>query len=118
MPQVRHWLRNSALPFAVAITLGLIAAHTSLVQPHGLQLDRSIQIDLRTGWLNTLMLGVSYVVSPVGGLLILGLWTLWLLVIRHRPYDAASTFLVVVVGWNAVQVACSASWRSPSPNSV
>ncbi|MFF2809692.1 hypothetical protein ACFVT2_21475 [Streptomyces sp. NPDC058000] len=84
MPQVRHWLRSSVLVFAVAIILGLIAAHTSLVQPRDLQLDRSLQTDLRTGWLNTPMLGVSYVVSPVGGLLIPGIWTLWLLPRLHR----------------------------------
>ncbi|MFD4552995.1 phosphatase PAP2 family protein [Streptomyces sp. NPDC058469] len=105
MPQVRHWLRNALIVFAPAIALGLIAAHTSLLQPDELRLDRALQNDTRTGWLNTVMLGVSDIVSPVGGLVILALWCGWLLLRRHRPVDAASTFLVVAVGWNSAEIA-------------
>jgi undecaprenyl-diphosphatase len=105
MPQVRHWLRNSLIAFALAIALGLIAAHTSLLQPDELRLDRALQNDTRTGWLNTVMLGVSNIVSPVGGLVILALWCGWLLLRRHRPVAAVSTFLVVAVGWNSAEIA-------------
>jgi undecaprenyl-diphosphatase len=105
MPQVRHWLRKSLIVFTLAIALGLIAAHTSLLQPDELRLDRALQNDTRTGWLNTVMLGVSNIVSPVGGLVILALWCGWLLLRCHRPVDAVSTFLVVAVGWNSAEIA-------------
>ncbi|GAA3835162.1 hypothetical protein GCM10022403_079910 [Streptomyces coacervatus] len=105
MPQVRHWLRNPLIVFALAITLGLVAAHTSLLQPDELRLDRALQNDTRIGWLNTVMLGVSNIVSPVGGLVILSLWCGWLLLRRHHPVDALSTFLVVAVGWNSSEIA-------------
>ncbi|MGA5130911.1 phosphatase PAP2 family protein [Streptomyces olivoreticuli] len=104
MPYVRHWLRNSILLFALAITLGLVAAHTHLIQPHDLQLDRTIQ-KLRTGWLNHTMEGVSYLASPVAGVVILALWSGWLLFVRRRPMRAVATFLVVAIGWNSTQLA-------------
>lgn len=104
MPYVRHWLRNSILLFALAITLGLVAAHTHLIQPHDLKLDRTIQT-LRTGWLNHTMEGVSYLASPVAGVVILAVWSGWLLFVRRRPMRAVATFLVVAVGWNSTQLA-------------
>ncbi|TKA10179.1 phosphatase PAP2 family protein [Actinacidiphila oryziradicis] len=105
MPYVRHWLRNSLLVFAFAIVLGLIAAHTHLTQPHELLWDRDLQTSTRTGWLNTLMLGVSDIFSPVGGLVIIALWCGWLLFARHKPVTAVSTFLVIAVGWNSSEIA-------------
>ncbi|RLU79304.1 phosphoesterase [Streptomyces griseocarneus] len=105
MPYVRHWLRNSILLFAAAITLGLVAAHTRLIQPHDLQLDRTIQTHLRAPWLNHVMEGISALASPVAGVVILALWSGWLLFVRKRPMRAAATFLVVAVGWNSTQVA-------------
>ncbi|MFI9723649.1 phosphatase PAP2 family protein [Streptomyces sp. NPDC052396] len=105
MPYVRHWLRNSVLLFAVALVLGLLAAHTSLIQPHDLSLDRTIQTNLRTGWLNEVMKGVSYLASPTAGVIVLVVWTGWLLFLRRRPTQAVATFLVVAIGWNSTQVA-------------
>ncbi|GAA3075659.1 undecaprenyl-diphosphatase [Streptomyces olivoverticillatus] len=105
MPYVRHWLRNSILLFAAAIVLGLVAAHTQLIQPHDLDLDRTIQTNTRTGWLNTVMKLVSYCASPVAGVLILAVWSGWLLFVRRRPLRALSTFLVVAIGWNSTQIA-------------
>ncbi|WP_344097731.1 phosphatase PAP2 family protein, partial [Streptomyces stramineus] len=105
MPYVRHWLRNSLLLFAVVIALGLVAAHTRLIQPHDLDLDLTIQDNTRTGWLNHTMEGVSALASPVAGLLILAVWSGWLLFVRRRPVKAAATFLVVAVGWNSTQIA-------------
>ncbi|MEV4870120.1 phosphatase PAP2 family protein [Streptomyces syringium] len=105
MPYVRHWLRNSILLFATAIALGLVAAHTKLIQPHDLQLDRTIQTNTRTGWLNHTMEGVSALASPIAGLLILAVWSGWLLFVRRKPTKAVATFLVVAVGWNSTQIA-------------
>ncbi|CAM5278639.1 phosphatase PAP2 family protein [Streptomyces abikoensis] len=105
MPYVRHWLRNSLLLFAVAITLGLVAVHTDLIQPHDLKLDRTVQTTFRTGWLNVVMEGVSALASPVAGVLILAVWSGWLLFVRRRPVTAVATFLVVAVGWNSTQLA-------------
>ncbi|MDX3075866.1 phosphatase PAP2 family protein [Streptomyces sp. MI02-7b] len=104
MPHVRRWPYVAVLVFLATIALGLVAAHTSLIQPHELAADRAIQTDTRTGWLNTVMLGVSDVASPVSGLAILALWCGWLLLVRHRPVQAVSTFLVVAVGWNASEI--------------
>ncbi|PHQ51825.1 phosphoesterase [Streptomyces cinnamoneus] len=115
MPYVRHWLRNSLLLFALAISLGLVAAHTRLIQPHDLDLDRTIQTNTRTGWLNTLMELVSYCASPVAGVLILGAWCGWLLFARRRPVTAVSTFLVVAVGWNSTQIAKAIVARDRPP---
>ncbi|MBB5121899.1 phosphoesterase [Streptomyces eurocidicus] len=105
MPYVRHWLRNSILLFALAITLGMVAAHTHLIQPHDLRLDRTIQIHTRAEWLNHVMEGISYLASPVAGVIILAIWSGWLLFVRRRPTKAAATFLVVAVGWNSTQIA-------------
>jgi undecaprenyl-diphosphatase len=105
MPQVRHWLRNSALVFLLAITLGLVAAHTSIVQPHDLGLDRTIQTETRSGPLTTVMTLVSDLASPVAGVIVLVVWTGWLLVVRRRPTAAVSTFLVVAIGWNSSLIA-------------
>ncbi|GAA2710537.1 MULTISPECIES: phosphatase PAP2 family protein [Streptomyces] len=115
MPYVRHWLRNSILLFAVAIALGLVAAHTSLIQPHDLDLDRTIQTNTRTGWLNTTMKLVSYCASPVAGVIILAVWAGWLLFVRRRPLAAVSTFLVVAVGWNSTQIAKAIVARNRPP---
>ncbi|MFC1417748.1 phosphatase PAP2 family protein [Streptacidiphilus cavernicola] len=105
MPYVRHWFRTALLLFVLALAIGLVAAHTSLLQPHELRWDRHLQLDTRTGWLNQVMLGVSDVVSPVGGLIILALWCGWLLFVRHDPVKTVTTFLVVAVGWNSSEIA-------------
>jgi membrane-associated phospholipid phosphatase len=105
MPYVRHWLRNSVLLFVLAIALGLVAAHTSLIQPHDLKWDQHLEDDTRSSALTPVMKVVSDIVSPVGGLVILALWCGWLLMRRHQPVQAVSTFLVVAVGWNSSEVA-------------
>ncbi len=105
MPYVRHWLRNSLLLFASAIALGLVAAHTKVIQPHDLDLDRTIQTNTRTGWLNTTMELISYCASPVAGVVILAIWCGYLLFVRRRPITASAVFLVVAVGWNSTQLA-------------
>lgn len=115
MPYVRHWLRNSILLFAAAIVLGLVAAHTTLIQPHDLSLDRTIQTNLRTPWLNHAMELVSYCASPVAGVLILAAWSGWLLFVRRRPTAAVSAFLVVAVGWNSTQIAKAIVARERPP---
>jgi undecaprenyl-diphosphatase len=105
MPYVRHWFRTALLLFVLALAIGLVAAHTSLLQPHELHWDRRLQLDARTGWLNQVMLAVSDVVSPVGGLVILALWCAWLLLVRHSPVKTVTTFLVVAIGWNSSEIA-------------
>ncbi|GHC46769.1 phosphatase PAP2 family protein [Streptomyces cinnamoneus] len=105
MPYVRHWLRYSLLLFATAIALGMVAAHTRLIQPHDLDLDRTIQTNTRTGWLNHTMEAVSYCASPVAGVIILAVWCGWLLFVKRRPITASAVFLVVAVGWNSTQLA-------------
>ncbi|MEU1374077.1 phosphatase PAP2 family protein [Streptomyces triculaminicus] len=105
MPYVRHWLRYSILLFASAIVLGMTAAHTKIIQPHDLDLDRTIQTNTRTGWLNHTMEAVSYCASPVAGVLIIAVWCGYLLFVRRRPIAASATFLVVAIGWNSTQLA-------------
>jgi membrane-associated phospholipid phosphatase len=101
---VRHPLRLAVLLFAAALALGLLAAHTGLITPRDLRLDRDLQTATRTRWLNRTTLDLSQVASPVGGLVILAVWCGWLLA-RRRPVAAVSTFLVVAVGWNVTEVA-------------
>jgi undecaprenyl-diphosphatase len=105
MPYVRHWLRNSLLLFGFALVLGLVAAHTSLIQPHDLKWDQHLEADTRSGALTPVMKLVSDIASPVGGLAILGLWCCWLLFVRHNPVKTVTTFLVVAVGWNSSEIA-------------
>ncbi|MFC5034935.1 hypothetical protein ACFPJ8_40535 [Streptomyces fildesensis] len=105
MPYVRHWLRYSVLLFVAAIAMGLAAAHTSLIQPHDLKWDQHLEDDTRSAALTPVMKVVSDIVSPAGGLVILALWCGWLLIRRHQPVQAVSTFLVVAVGWNSSEVA-------------
>ncbi|MEU4213534.1 phosphatase PAP2 family protein [Streptomyces sp. NPDC026206] len=115
MPYVRHWLRNSVLLFATAIALGLVAAHTRLIQPHDLDLDRTIQTHSRTGWLNHTMEAVSACASPVAGVIILAVWCGWLLFVKRRPIAASATFLVVAIGWNSTQIAKAIVARNRPP---
>ena len=93
------------LVFLAAVALGLVAAHTSLIQPHELRLDRVLQTDTRDLVLTPVMMAVSDLVSPVGGVIILAVWAGWLLLVRRRPVAAVSTFLVVAVGWNISELA-------------
>ena len=103
MPKVRHWLVIPLALFAAALALGLTAAHTSLTRSTELSWDAHIQ-QLRTGWLNRAMLDLANLASPVGGLVITVLITMFFLW-RRNPVQAAATFLVIAVGWNSSQVA-------------
>ena len=103
MPKVRHWLAIPLALFAAALTLGLVAAHTSLTRSTELSWDSQFQ-ELRTGWLNRVMLDLANLASPVGGLVITVLITLFFLW-RRKPVQAAATFLVIAVGWNSSEIA-------------
>ena len=103
MPKVRHWLAIPLALFAAALTLGLVAAHTSATRSTELSWNTDIQ-KLRTGWLNTAMLDVANVAAPPAGLAIavlIALFFLW----RRNPVQAAATFLVIAVGWNSSEIA-------------
>jgi undecaprenyl-diphosphatase len=103
MPKVRHWVAIPLALFAAALALGLIAAHTSLTRSTELSWNSHIQ-QLRTGWLNHVMLDLADVASPVAGLVILALITLYFLW-RRNPVQATATFLVIAVGWNSSEIA-------------
>src|SRR5690348_5836721 len=103
MPKVRHWFAISLLLFAAALTLGLVATHTGLTRTRELSWNADIQ-KLRGSGLNSTMLHLADLASPVAGLAITALVTAVLLV-RHRPVQAASTFLVIAVGWNSSEIA-------------
>ncbi|WP_194919859.1 phosphatase PAP2 family protein [Catenulispora rubra] len=103
MPKVRHWLAIPLALFAAALALGLVAAHTSLTRSTELSWNSHLQ-QLRTGWLNRVMLDLADLASPVGGLVILALITLFFLW-RRNPVQAAATFLVIAVGWNSSEIA-------------
>lgn len=103
MPKVRHWLVISLALFAGAVALGLVAAHTPATRGTELSWDADIQ-RLRTGWLNRVMLDLANVASPVAGLAVLALITLFLLW-RRNPVRAVATFLVIAVGWNSSEIA-------------
>ncbi|WP_456844670.1 phosphatase PAP2 family protein [Cellulomonas sp. P5_C6] len=103
MPYVRRWPLVSVTLGVLALLLGLVATHTVWLQPHGLAVDVEIATDLRSSALTRLMLGVSFLASPVVAVAVLVLWPGWL-VWRRRAVAAAATFLVVVVGWVAAFV--------------
>jgi membrane-associated phospholipid phosphatase len=103
MPKVRHWLVIALVLFAVAIGMGLVAAHTGLTAPHELAFNAHVQ-KLRHPGLNTAFIDLADVASPVGGLAIIAVITLFLLV-RRNPVQAVATFLVIAVGWNVSEVA-------------
>ena len=103
MPKVRHWLVIAVALFAAALAVGLTAAHTSLTRSTELSWDAHVQ-ELRTGWLNRAMLDLANLASPVGGLVIIVLITLFFLW-RRNPVQACATFLVIAVGWNSSEIA-------------
>ena len=103
MPKVRHWFAIPLVLFVAALAIGLVAAHTSVLQPHELQWNTDIQ-KTRSGGLNSFMLDVADVASPVAGLVIIALITGFFLV-RRRPVQAVATFLVIAVGWNSSEIA-------------
>jgi membrane-associated phospholipid phosphatase len=103
MPKVRHWLAIPLALFAAALALGLVAAHTSATRSTELSWNSHLQ-ELRTGWLNHVMLDLADFSSPVGGLVITALITLFFLW-RRNPVQAAATFLVIAVGWNSSEIA-------------
>jgi membrane-associated phospholipid phosphatase len=105
MPYVRRWLLIPIPVFVLAVALGLVAAHTSLTQPHELHLDRLIQTDTRSATLTPVMLAIADIAGPVGGVIILAVWVGWLLLVGRRPVRAVATFLVVGIGWNITEVA-------------
>jgi membrane-associated phospholipid phosphatase len=103
MPKVRHWLAIPLALFATALALGLVAAHTSLTRSTELSWNSRLQ-QMRTGWLNRVMLDLANIASPAGGLAILVLITLFFLW-RRNPVQATATFLVIAVGWNSSEIA-------------
>jgi undecaprenyl-diphosphatase len=103
MPKVRHWLAIPLALFAAALAVGLVAAHTSLTRSTELSWNSHIQ-RLRTGWLNRAVLDFANLASPVAGLVILALITLYFLW-RRNPVQATATFLVIAVGWNSSEIA-------------
>jgi undecaprenyl-diphosphatase len=103
MPKVRHWLAIPLALFAAALALGLIAAHTSLTRSTELSWNSHLQ-QLRTGWLNRVMLDLADIASPAAGLVIavlIAVFFLW----RRNPVQATATFLVIAVGWNSSEIA-------------
>ena len=103
MPKVRHWLAIPLALFAAALALGLVAAHTTLTRSTELSWNSHLQ-QLRTGWLNGVMLDLADIASPVGGLVIavlIAVFFLW----RRNPVQATATFLVIAVGWNSSEIA-------------
>lgn len=104
MPKTRHWVAIPLALFAAAVALGLFAVHTTALTAHDLQLDRNIQTTFRSSSLNTVMLDLADVFSPVAGLVMLAVISGVLLYLR-KPVQAASTFLVVAVGWNSSEIA-------------
>ncbi|GAA2027548.1 hypothetical protein GCM10009839_27950 [Catenulispora yoronensis] len=103
MPKVRHWLVIPLTLFTGAVIIGLVAAHTSATRSTELAWDAHIQ-ELRTGWLNRVMLDLADAAAPVAGLVILALITMYFLW-RGNPVQAVATFLVIAVGWNSSQIA-------------
>jgi undecaprenyl-diphosphatase len=103
MPKVRHWFAIPLVLFVAALALGLVAAHTSVLQPHELQWNTDIQ-KMRSSGLNSFMLDIADVASPVAGLVIIALITGFFLV-RRQPVQAVATFLVIAVGWNSSEIA-------------
>jgi membrane-associated phospholipid phosphatase len=103
MPKVRHWFAIPLVLFAAALALGLVAAHTSVLQPHELQWNTDIQ-KTRSSGLNSFMLHLADVASPVAGLVITVLIAGFFLV-RKQPVQAVATFLVIAVGWNSSEIA-------------
>lgn len=103
MPKVRHWLLIALALFVTALGIGLVAAHTSATSGTELSWDAHIQ-QVRTGWLNRVMLDLANVASPVAGLAVLALLTLYFLA-RREPVRAVATFLVIAVGWNSSEIA-------------
>jgi undecaprenyl-diphosphatase len=104
MPKVRHWVAVPLGLFAVAIGIGLVAAHTSLTAAHELRLNADVQ-KLRHPGLNPVVIHVADLSSPVAGLVIIALITAAMLFLRHDPVQAVATFLVLAVGWNSSEIA-------------
>jgi undecaprenyl-diphosphatase len=104
MPKVRHWVAIPLGLFALAITIGLVAAHTSLTAAHELSLNADVQ-KLRHPGLNTVVIDIADVASPVAGIIIIALITAYLLIVRRNPVQATATFLVIAVGWNSSELA-------------
>lgn len=104
MPTMRHWLAVAVVSAAVAVALGLVAAHTAVITPHDLGLDRDIQTATRTGWLNRVMLDFAWLASPPGGALITAALVAWLALARREVVRAVATLAVIAVGWNSVEI--------------
>ncbi|OLE27574.1 MAG: phosphoesterase [Catenulispora sp. 13_1_20CM_3_70_7] len=102
MPKVRHWPATALALFAAAVALGLVAAHTTATRSTELAWNAHIR-QLRAGWLNRAMLDVANLASPVAGLAILALITVFFLR-RRDPVQAVATFLVIAVGWNSSEI--------------
>jgi undecaprenyl-diphosphatase len=103
MPKVRHWVAVPLGLFVVAIGMGLVAAHTGLTAAHELALDADVQT-LRHPGLNTAVIDVADVASPVAGVVVTAVITVFLL-LRRNPVQAVATFLVIAVGWNSSEIA-------------
>lgn len=104
MPKVRHWVAIPLGMFAVAVAIGLVAAHTSLTASHELSVNADVQ-KLRHPGMSTVVIDIADAASPVAGIIIIALITAYLLFVRRNPVQATATFLVIAVGWNSSELA-------------
>lgn len=97
MPRIRHWQFTSALLIGLSVALGLAVAKAQWLAGRDTAISDNLHA-LDSGWLHTIVMIVSAVFSPIGGIAILALSTLGL-ALRGRLRDALMVAAVISCGW-------------------
>ena len=113
MPRIRHWQLTSALLIALSVALGLAVSKAQWLAGRDTAISDNLHA-LDSGWTHTIVMVVSAVFSPIGGITILALSTLGL-ALRRRLRDALMVASVISFGWLSALVLKAAVDRPRPP---
>ncbi|MFJ6314225.1 phosphatase PAP2 family protein [Pseudarthrobacter oxydans] len=103
LPQPRHWLLLGSLLCAAVVAIGLGVQLIPGETAAELGVDQRLSLH-HTAALTVLALGLNLLFSPVVGLLLTGVITLCLWLVRRDPVQAVAFFLTAGSGWVASEV--------------
>jgi membrane-associated phospholipid phosphatase len=100
LPQLRHWLLVGALLCAAVVALGLTVQLLPGDAAAELAMDQDLSLHHGAA-LTVVAMGINVLFGPVAGLLLLGVTSLCIWLVRRDPVKALAFILVGSSGWVA-----------------
>lgn len=102
LPQPRLWGLWVVLLSAAVLTMGFVAKDVPGFSTGEFTVDQELSRN-HDGVLTALAMALNYVFSPVGGLVIIAVVSVFLLVVRKSPVNAVGFGAVAAAGWLSSQ---------------